>query len=61
MIVLLGPRVEGLVTTLLELEARKRSRFPPGLEPRGGTATATGAAETASGDKVKNKSEMNHW
>lgn len=51
---MLGPRVEGLVTTVLEVEARKRSRFPPGLEPRGGTATATGGVGKADGDqKVK--------
>lgn len=32
-VVLLGPRVEGLVSTVLKLEAGKRSRFPAGLEP----------------------------
>lgn len=33
-VVLLGPRVQGLVSTLLQVEAGKRSRFPPGLEPQ---------------------------
>lgn len=55
MVVLLGPRVEELVATVLELETRKRSRFPPGLEPRAGAATATGGVGTANGDKVKRK------
>lgn len=51
-VVLLGPRVEELVATVLEAETRKRSRFPPGLEPRGSTATAAGGVGTANGDKV---------
>eukprot|EP00752_Nemacystus_decipiens_P009832 g8771.t1 len=46
-VVLLGPRVEGLVATLLDLEARKRSRFPPGLEPGGDAATTTRGVGTA--------------
>lgn len=42
-VILLGPRLEGLVSKVLELETRKRSRFPAGLEPKG----------AATGDKVQ--------
>eukprot|EP00903_Cladosiphon_okamuranus_P011493 g10825.t1 len=52
-LVLLGPRVEELVATVLEVETRRRSRFPPGLEPRGGAAKgAAGGVGTADGDKA---------
>ncbi|CAM9415836.1 unnamed protein product, partial [Hapterophycus canaliculatus] len=49
-VILLGPRLEGLVSTVLELEARKRSRFPVGLEPRGTTGSAA-----AGGDETRAK------
>ncbi|CAN0062521.1 unnamed protein product [Scytosiphon promiscuus] len=47
-VILLGPRVEELVSTVLGLETRKRSRFPVGLEPRG-TAGSPAAAGTEKG------------
>ncbi|CAM9410773.1 unnamed protein product [Pylaiella littoralis] len=46
-VILLGPRVEALVSMVLEQEARKRSRFPPGLEPQGAAGTTAAAARGA--------------
>lgn len=46
-VILLGPRVEALVSVVLEQEARKRSRFPPGLEPQGAAGTTAAAARGA--------------
>ncbi|CBJ32374.1 conserved unknown protein [Ectocarpus siliculosus] len=43
-VILLGPRLEGLVSKVLDLETTKRSRFPAGLEPKG---AATGDKQTA--------------
>ncbi|CAN0333747.1 unnamed protein product [Ectocarpus sp. 8 AP-2014] len=40
-VILLGPRLEGLVSKVLDLETRKRSRFPAGLEPKGPKGAAT--------------------
>ncbi|CAN0352463.1 unnamed protein product [Ectocarpus sp. 8 AP-2014] len=48
-VILLGPRLEGLVSKVLDLETRKRSRFPAGLEPKGaatGDKTALPPRET---------------
>lgn len=54
-VILLGPRVQGLVSTLLQVEAGKRSRFPPGLEPqrgaRGGGVVAAGEGAGGPGAK----------
>ena len=54
-VILLGPRVQGLVSTLLQVEAGKRSRFPPGLEPqrgaRGGGVVAAGEGAGEPGAK----------
>lgn len=47
-VILLGPRLEGLVSKVLDLETRKRSRFPAGLEPKG----------VANGDKVQPRMSM---
>ena len=49
-VILLGPRVQGLVSALLQVEAGKRSRFPPGLEPqRGARGDGLGAAREGAG------------
>lgn len=58
-VVLLGPRVEDLVSTILGLEAKKRSRFPPGLEPRG-KATATGGAGAGAGVATANSGKVKY-
>lgn len=63
-VILLGPRVEGLVSTVLQVEAGKRSRFPPGLEPkrraRGGVGVAGEGARAPSSEKVM-KTLLHAW
>lgn len=48
-VILLGPRVEGLVSMVLQAEAGKRSRFPPGLEPQRGARVGVGVAGEGAG------------
>lgn len=52
-VILLGPRLEALVSAVLEIEARKRSRFPPGLEPHGAPGTTRTAAKGVGNSNVE--------